>query len=332
MSKLEDIAKKASVSIATVSNILNNKDSTIPVSPKTREKVLRITRELNYRPNIYARSLRTKKSSIIGVVVWDLTDPYFSDILTGIEDVLEKAGYHLVLNNAKCQIEREKICLEKLQKLSPEGMLVIGIGQLRNKDIFSHLASETNIILIAMKTPNKNISSVTVDNFKGGFMGAEYLLKRENTQLVYITAKDMTTDEEERLQGVINAANKYNQKDRLTIVETDIGEEGGYRACKKILGRYKSPLSIFAMDDITAIGCIRAIKDKKLSIPDDVGVLGFDDLSIANFIEPRLTTIHQPRLELGRKGAELLLSTIKNKTIPAQHVILNPKIVIRKST
>jgi DNA-binding LacI/PurR family transcriptional regulator len=332
MRKLEDIAKRASVSISTVSNVLNNKRTSIPISPRTREKVLRIARELNYKPNLLARSLRTKKSSVIGVVVWDLTDPYFGSILSGIEQVLEESGYYLVLNNAKGRLDRERSCLENLRKLSVEGALVLGTGDSAGKDLFRDVSKSMDLVLVSMKPPQKNISSVTVDNFKGGVVGMEYLARRSGTRLVYVTAREMTSDEQDRRAGVIKAVERHNLTGRFAIMETDIGEEGGYKAAREVLEKFEPPLSIFAMDDITAIGCIRAIKDRKLGIPQDVAVLGFDDLSIANFIEPRLTTIHQPRFELGKKGAEILLGTIEGegeKTV--QNIILDPKIMIRES-
>jgi len=332
MSKLHDIAKRASVSISTVSNVLNNKSSSIPVSPSTREKVLRIARELNYKPNLFARSLRTKKSNIIGVIVWDLTDPYFSSILSGIEHVLEKSGYYLVLNNATAQVKRERMCLERLDEISAEGALVLGIGHHREKDLFRDIAERMKLVLVAMKASRHNISSVTVDNFKGGTLGVEYLAKQERTHLVYVTAKNMTTDEEDRLSGVLRAVESQDLAHKFSIMETDVGEEGGYEAAKKVLQTLEYPASIFAMDDITAIGCIRAIKDRKLRIPQDVAVLGFDNLSIASFIEPRLTTIHQPRFELGEKGAQILVESIETEGEQSvQDIVLEPQIVIRES-
>jgi DNA-binding LacI/PurR family transcriptional regulator len=332
MSKLDDIAKRASVSISTVSNVLNKKSTSIPISPKTKEKVLRIAKELNYKPNLFARSLRTKKSNIIGVVVWDLTDPYFSNVLSGIEHVLEESGYYLVLNNAKAQVDRERMCLEKLDKISAQGALVVGIGYHRETQLFREINQTMNLVLVATKTPEQDIGSVTVDNFKGGFLGAEYLAKQRRARLVYVTTRNMTTDEEDRLAGVLSAVKVNGLDEGFSIAETDDGEAGGYEAAKKVLEKWESPISIFAMDDIMAIGCIRAIKDRKLSIPRDVAVLGFDDLSIANFIEPRLTTIHQPRFELGKKGAEILLESVEAEgERTARNIVLNPRIVIRDS-
>ncbi len=335
MSKLEDIARRAAVSITTVSNILNNKSSSIPVSAKTREKVLRIARELDYRPNLLARSLRTRKSSIVGVIVWDLTDPYFSAILNGIEHVLEESGFYLVLNNAKSDLRREKLCLEKLGKIAAEGVLVLGIGHQLEPDLFPEMVETTrtrNVVLVAMKTPRNNLSSVTVDNFQGGMLGAEYLIEGRRGRLVYVTARRMTTDEEDRLAGVCSAAEEHGLGDGFSVIETESGEEGGYNAAAEALRRFQPPLSIFAMDDTAAIGCIRAVKDRQLEVPADVAVVGFDDLSIAGYTEPRLTTVHQPRFELGRRGAELLLESIAGKESGApRHVVLKPRIVIRES-
>ena len=338
MVKLEDIARRASVSIATVSYILNDKASNVPVSEKTREKVLRIAKELGYTPNPFARSLRTKKSNIIGVIVWDLTDPYFSTILSGVEHVLEQSGYYLVLNDANKQTEKAAGCMEKLNTISTEGVLVLGLGHAHDSEIFANLHEQMNIVSIATKSWNSNISSVYVDNFKGGYMAMDYLFSQERNRYFYVSAAELTTDEEQRLQGVQKAVQEKNYGDRFTLIEARLGEEGGYRATKRLLQKCEPPISIFAMDDITAIGCVRAIKDRGLQIPGEVAIMGFDDLSITRYIEPRLTTIRQPRFELGEKGAQLLLGLLEQKPDVqktdkrVKNVVLEPSIVVREST
>jgi DNA-binding LacI/PurR family transcriptional regulator len=332
-----DIAKKAGVSSATVSRVLNKKSSTIPISPKTRDKVLSIAKELGYLPNYMAKSLRTKKTQLVGVVLWDLTDPFFSEILSGIEQVLDEAGYNLLLTTAEANKERELVCLEKLRNFRTDGILIVGGAKSFGESKIKELGIDTRtVVLIGTRTEGADVSSITVDNITGGYIGTEYLIKRGCRSLVYIAGQEKTIDMEDRLEGVQKAIKTYDLQDRFTILEQGPGEKHGYNATAKVLKDLELPTAIFGVNDLTALGIIRAVKDRHLRVPQDVAVLGFDDLSMADYLEPRLSTVHQPRLQMGQNGAGLLLELIAKKDAgsPEEHQnrILNPKMVIRASS
>jgi LacI family transcriptional regulator len=332
-----DIAKKIGVSSATVSRVLSNTEASIPISEKTREKILAVAKELGYRPNLFAKSLRTKKTNLIGVVVWELTDPFFSEILQAIEQVLDKAGYMMLLSNAEGRTTREKFCLEKMSNFRVDGMLIVGGAETLNERELEELDLKTRrIVLVGTRSKRMDLSSVTVDNFTGGFIGAEYLIKHNRKQVIYISGTDKTVDMEDRVQGVRSAIRKYSAEDKFKILEVRRGEQEGYTAAQKILESAEIPVAIFAENDNTGLGVVRAVKDAELRIPEDVAVLGFDDLSICNYMEPRLSTVHQPRAHMGKIGAEMLVQTLNNlEEKPAADYpkeVLSPKLIIRESS
>jgi len=336
MTTMHDIAKKAGVSSATVSRVLNKKSSTIPISPKTRDKVLSIAKELGYLPNLMARSLRTKKTNTIGVVLWDLTDHYFSEILRGIEQVVDESGYNLLLTTPEANKERELVCLEKLRSFRTDGILIVGGAMSYGKEQLKKLGIDTRtVVLIGTRAENEDVCSITVDNITGGYIGAEYLIKRGCRALVYIAGREKTIDMKDRLEGVRQAIKTYGFQDRSVILDQGPGEEHGYEAAEKVLKDLELPASIFGVNDFTALGIIRAAKDRHLRIPQDVAVLGFDDLPLASYTEPRLSTIHQPRVQMGRNGTKLLLELLTQKESGSpdecQSRVLDPKMVIRES-
>ena len=328
---------RAGVSSATVSRVLNEKITSIPVSEKTKQKVLTIAKEMGYRPNLYAKSLRANRSFLIGVVVWDLADPFNSDVLLGIEQSLEHCGYYVLLITAKASLKRARLCMEKMKNLRTDGILIIGgprnIGE---KEIVELGVGTSTTVLVGTKAESTDVSSVTVDNVFGGFIGAEYLIKIGRKSITYIAGKEKESDMESRLEGAQKAIEQYGVQDSFFIINSGPGEEAGYTTTKQILAVAEFPLAIFGVNDITALGIMRAVKDSKLIIPDDVAVLGFDDLSMANYLEPRLSTIRQPRLEMGKIGAECLLTLIDRKDtgLPEKsfQMVLKASLVLRDTT
>jgi LacI family transcriptional regulator len=336
MVTMRDIAEKAGVSSATVSRILNNKSTPIAISEKTRQKVMSIAKDIGYRPNVFAQSLRTKKSYLVGLVLWDLTDPFFSEVLRGTEQVIDESGYSLLLTTAEAQKQRERLCLEKMSTFRPDGIMIVGGPKGLSDNNLSKIAIDQRpVVLVDTRAEGLQVSSVTVDNIRGGYIGAEYLINKDNRSITYISGKKKTYDIEDRLQGVRNAIAEYRVEDRFFIVEGGPGEHEGYEITEEILSRTRPPVAIFAVNDVTALGSLRACTDRGWNIPAEAAVLGFDDLSMAQYLAPRLSTVHQPRLEMGREGARRLLKILENleRGLPAEHShqILEPQLVLRES-
>ena len=334
---MSSVAKNAGVSSATVSRVMSGKHSAIPISRETREKVMAVAKKMGYQPNLLAKSLRTRRSLLVGVVLWDLTDPFFSEILRGIEQVLDQHGYNLLLTSAQGAKEREAVCLEKLMNFRADGILIVGgTKSVREDEILELGIDRGTVVLIGTRTESMDISSVTVDNVSGGYIGAEYLIRLNRGSLIYIAGEDKTVDMEDRLLGVRKAVAKHGFQDRFSVIEAGPGEQEGYEISRQILKGARLPLSVFCVSDLTALGTIRAARDNNLEIPRDVSILGFDDLSIANFLEPRLSTVHQPRLQMGRSGGELLVALINRTTEQSPdkptHEVLSPRLMVREST
>ena len=335
---MRDIAVEAGVSSSTVSRVLSRKQSSIPISKETRERVLAIAERIGYRPNVFAKSLRTKKSYLVGVVLWDLTDPFYSDILRGVEQVLDETGYTLLLTTADAERDRGRPCLEKLVDFQTDGVLIVGGPEGFCEQEIRDLGVEPGrILLVDTRAVENDISSITVDNETGGYIGAEYLIKLGHRNITYIAGKEKTIDIEDRLQGVLRAVETYQAGYRFTVVEAGPGEREGYDATVEILARATPPLALFCVNDLTALGALRAVGDSGLSIPGEVAVLGFDDLLMSGYLQPRLSTVHQPRLEMGRDGAAMLIEQIDRsgesgaENRPSRR-ILSPLLVKREST
>lgn len=349
MITMQDIAKRAGVSTATVSRVLNKHDSAIPISSDTKKKVLDIAKELGYSPNMYAKTLRTKKSMLLGLVVWDLTDFFFSDILRGIENTLHYSGYNLLLNSAEADADRERSCIARLRDLHVDGILLVGGSADSKKGFLEELGISTgSTVLIGASSQDVNINSVTVDNFTGGYIGMEYLINMRRRKLVYLAGTHKTTDMQKRLSGVRRAVEDRHSSGNFELREVGPGEKAGYEAAQDILADNSLPAAIFAVSDLTAFGVIRAVKDRELRVPEDVAVLGYDDISLATYFHPRLSTIRQPRYEMGEMGATILLESIeakKESNSPGkgpgkgpQHIgnsrqiLLSPELITRESS
>lgn len=352
MITIQDIARKAEVSTATVSRVLNKRESSIPISSETKKKVLQIAGELGYSPNIFAKSLRTKKSMLVGVVVWDLTDFFYSDILRGIENTLHTTAYNLLLNSAEANTDRKRTCLEKMRDLHADGVLLVGGTATAYRNYIDELGlNASSIVLVGTSLEEGGLNSVTVDNYTGGYIGMEYLLNRLNRRsgtFAYIAGSRMTSDMEKRLMGVERAVDDAGKREAFRVFHTGPGEQAGYDAAADLLSAAELPASIFAVSDPTAFGAIRAVQDRNLRVPEDVAVLGFDDISISTFFQPRLSTIRQPRYEMGEMGTNLLIEAMdraaEGRKEPAtgkgagkgagagtRQILLSPELTIRES-
>jgi len=332
---LKKIAKKAGVSVATASRVLNDRPSQIRISEETKKKVLKIATELDYHPNIFARSLRTRKTGIVGVIVSDITDPYFGGIIDGVEKVLNENDYYFLLSSAQNSPQKEELYLTRLRKSRVDGLLILG-GALRftNGEVKQLASSSIPIVVVGRKSPHPNISSVTVDNFTGGFLGTEHLIKLGHQDIVHIATVEPREDGKERLNGYRSAMEKYGIKDKCWIEKGDITAESGCKVMTRILKKAPTPTAVFTYNDMSALGVMRAIRDQELRIPENIAVVGFDDIPIAVHFDPALTTVRQPQEEMGRKGAKLLMRAIKenNKSNRRENIVLEAKLIIRKSS
>lgn len=327
---IKDIAALAGVSKTTVSKIINNKDDSI--SKPTRDKVLKIMKEQNYVPNKLAQSLVTKRTKTIGLLIPDIRNPFFTDISRGAEDFARKEGYNIIFCSTDEDYEREAECVSMLCEKMIDGIIFTP------SSVTSHEENRYNDLDIPMVLVDKNIESsnakgiVKVDNKNGTYEATKHLIKQGHKDILYLSGPLKNDISKERLQGYIRALEKNN----LSVKEENIVEgkyryEWAYNFIKN-LEEIKCT-AICCANDLMAIGAIQALREKKFKIPEDISIVGFDDIETAKLIDPSLTTIRQPAYEMGAKASEILINSLQNKDKESVGtIIFKPSLIIRNST
>ncbi|WP_035571543.1 LacI family DNA-binding transcriptional regulator [Halonatronum saccharophilum] len=327
------IAEIAGVSKSTVSRVINDKAG---VGDKTRKKVLEIIKDLNYQPNSFARGLANNKTKTIGLVVSDITDPFFSGFIKGVEAKAMEDNYNIMLANSHWVVEEELKCVKMFQEGRVDGVLIIS-GARDGLDVYLNdlSAKNTPVLLIDRKTDNGSIPKINVDNFSGAYMGVKYLLDLGHKKVACIKGDDVASSgaSVDRVLGYKKALNDFGINNEI-IVPGYFEVEDAYKATHNLLEEQKDITAIFYLSDMMAIGGLKAIRERGLKVPDDISVLGCDDIELASLINPPLTTLRQPRYEMGYKGMGALISILEetNKRINHKDISFNMELVIREST
>ncbi len=327
---MKDIAKFAGVSTTTVSKILNNKDKDI--SNATRERVLNLIEEHNYRPNKIAKSLVTKKTNTIGLVIPDIRNPFFPELARGAEDKANEKGYNIIFCNTDDDSDKEEKYINMLVEKMVDGIVFTAASE-REKGFEGKKKFSVPIVLVDRDIDIDGIiGKVTVDNFMGGYEGTKHLLQLGHERILYLSGPLVNKTGSDRLKGYKKALNEFNvELKEEYIKEGNYKSEWGYKVINDI-GNELKYTSVFCGNDLIAIGAIKALKEMKLDVPNDVSVVGFDDIYMANLIDPELTTIRQPNYEMGYKAIEILIDAIENKEKTIKHIDLATQLVVRKST
>lgn len=333
---IKEIARLAEVSTATVSMILNKKDQNI--SPSTRERVLSIAEENNYIPNNAARSLVTRHTRTIGLIMPDIVNPFFPEIARGAEDRASQSRYSIIYCNTDDNLKREDACIDILTEKMVDGIIFTHSADREGSEGFRRCRVPIILIDRDYDIPNV-IGKVLVDNTKASHMGVNYLLDMGYTKIAYIAGPMHTRTARDRLEGYKKALTDRQIDYKAEYVK--IGEyksQWGWEAAKAFLSEKISFDAIFCGNDLIAIGAIKALKEEGLKVPEDIGIMGFDDIYMSSIMEPALTTIKQPNYEMGYRAAELLINAIESKKPEAigrigktDTVILDTELTIRQS-
>ncbi|MBK9096660.1 MAG: LacI family DNA-binding transcriptional regulator [bacterium] len=324
---IKEIAAEAKVSIATVSRALNNDPR---VTKERRSQISRIAKRLEYRPNLLARNFARKKSNLVGLILPEISDEYFTEIIKGVDEtVFSQNLFTLVASSHKYKsLENEIITLIKNSLISG---LILLVSNLDEK-LFSILSkSHLPVVVINSNNRFKKFDRVGIDNYQGSYSMTTYLINKKHYDfLAHITGPLDNDDAQLRRSGFIDACKKYKMK--YIIEEGDFSREGGFAACKNLLDRSKPPKVIFAANDMMAIGCYDYLKQSNIQIPREVGVVGFDDIFVSQYLTPPLTTVKVNIEEVGKKAAELLLRKMQSTNGIQSSVINIPtELVIRES-
>ncbi|XJZ26707.1 LacI family DNA-binding transcriptional regulator [Bacillota bacterium Lsc_1132] len=322
-----DVAEKAGVSIATVSKVLNN---TGRISEETRKKVIKIMRELEYQPSSVAAALTGKQTFTIGVLVPDISNPFFADVARALENNAREMGYAIILCNTDYQIEREKDYLELLLKKQVDGIIIAtepedwkAYKNLQKKNV-PHL-------MFSIDSPGFSSHVVTTDDTRGGYMAGRYLLDKGHSEIAVIAEQNRVSGRM-RLEGFKQslADEGINLKNHYTIHAMSKIDEAKV-AARKILSLENRPTAVFASTDLIASILINEARKANVRIPQDLSIIGFDNTIYAEIADPGLTTIAQPIPELAHYAIDQLLKLIKNPKIPQQRIMLSPMLVERNS-
>lgn len=337
MAGIKDVAEKAGVSISTVSNVING---TKYVSDELKIKINQAIAELQYEVDPVARSLKSKKTRNIGVVITNISRIFFPQVIKGIQDSAIKHGYNLTFCNTNDSFEDEKKFVQMLESTWVDGIILDSVSDINDTEYFKYLSTLGNdkkpipVVSIERQADTYGIDSVVVNNAYGGSLATRHLIECGCRKVGFITGPLYSCVIQDRMNGYKNELGKAEleiSSDR--IVEGDFSPLSGYHAMKQILLKGIDIEGVFAANDQMAIGAIKAIKENGIRIPEDIKVIGFDNTFIASIVQPSLTTINVPKYKMGDTAVHLLVKRIeKNSSQAAETVELPINLILRQST
>jgi len=325
-----DVAREAGVSMATVSRVVNGNPN---VKPMTRKKVLGAIERLGYRPNAVARGLASKKTTTVGVIIPDISSLFFSELARGIEDIATMYKYNIILCNSDQRLEKELQLINTLLEKQVDGLLFMG-AEIKEDHLQALTSTQVPTVLAATRDADNKLPSVTIDHFQAAYDATQALVQRGHKRIGMITGPMS-----DPLGGLMRYEGyKQALKDAGVKVEEELVAHGnlfyesGLSHTKEFLKLKQPPTAIFAANDEMAIGAIHAVQDSGLHVPNDVEVIGHDNIRLTEMVRPRLTSVVQPMYDIGAVAMRLLTKYMNNEPVE-QHVVLLPhRIEYREST
>lgn len=325
MATIKDVAKLAGVAVSTASYALNNSDK---ISLATKQRVEEAAKTLNYQKNGFASDLKREKTNTIALILSDLSGPYYSELIKGVQDVATSNGYDLIACSSIGG--RQSTAFKFLREKRVDGAIILA------HNIDDEIAIESAregfpLVFLDRKLENDNIYEVEVDNEDGGFMATEYLIKQGNKEIAYVSGPSNSFDSYQRFTGYTRALQHYGMCFHSKWkISGDFTREGGYRATKLLIAQKKLPEAIFYANDEMAIGALEAFAENGINVPGDVSIIGFDDIDISEYVSPPLTTISQPKYEVGALAVHLIFQVLEGEHVD-HHYKLHTKLVERNS-
>jgi len=329
MPTISEIAQKANVSRTLVSRVLNNKSG---VSPENRERILAVIQECNYVPNALARSLVMQKTQTIGVVMDDLCDNFFFDLISGLQDSGELLGYNVLFCSGRSNMDIKLKYVDYFAHGRTDGVIAYG-SNLVDDQLFRNFVVKTpNFVLIEGDLPNTKINNVLLNNFSGAYRATEHLIKMGYHKIIHLTGDMNYKVSLDRLNGFVKAMRDYSIPiEQDTIVYADFDEDMAHEQMNKRILAGNIPDACFAGADKTAFGAIRAMYEHNLTTPGDIAIIGFDgdEPDSRDILFPQLTTMRQPLYDMGFEGMKLLIHIIENPMAEPQTKMFEPEFIIR---
>ncbi|MFJ5762339.1 LacI family DNA-binding transcriptional regulator [Neobacillus sp. NPDC093182] len=327
MANIQQVAKRAGVSVATVSRVLNGQNT---VSAKTRMKVEEAIKKLNYEPSLLGRNLRTSESRLLLILIPTISNPFYLEIIKGIEQVAISQNYNILLCETDSNPEKENIYFDLVRKKMADG--IISMDPAVNVETLKKLAENYAIIQCSEYEDCTGIPYVTIDNEEASYRAVKHLIQIGHNKIALINADEKYLFARQRKMGYKRALeeNGITLKNEYIIPAQQLGFENGQHAMKKILNLQDRPTAVFAVSDLLAIGALKEINAAGLHVPNDIAVVGFDKIDFSNMTNPTLTTIAQPMHKMGTVAARMLIEKIKGEEV--ESIILDHELVIREST
>ncbi len=331
MVSLQQVADRAKVSIATVSRVLNKSDKVVP---RTRATVEQALRELGYRPSRVARRLRMKdgRAHLVGLIIPDIQNPFYAEIARGVEDTAYANQYALLLCNSDENLEKERFYLQVMRDESVDGIVLPPFDE-TDEAVIEMVKTGMPIVCVDRSLAKTRTDLVEVDNYQGAFEAVTHLLDKGHTQIGLIEGRTQVSTSRERRRGYLDAlAGRKTAARKELMLAGDFKQESGRVLAHQLLDLRRPPTALFVGNNLMAVGALAALHQRRVRVPDDVAVVGFDDLPWAEALDPPLTVVHQPAYAVGVQAMELLLKRILEPNRPPVTVRLRPELIIRRST
>ena len=329
MVTIKDVAKRANVSITTVSRVINETEHS--VSPETRERVLRAIQELGFSPNALARGLHRNETRTIGLIIPDISNPYYPSIVRGVEDEAQAQGYTIILANTYRSKEKITKYLNVFREKRVDGIIFTGGGVARDA-ADENFFEQSNIAAVVIgKSRNAKLPSVQVNNVQAAREACEYLIQKGHKKIATITGPGNSITAVDRLEGYYQALkhNGIEIREEL-IIQGNFEFDSGYQAVDVLLEKDKDITAIFAHNDMMAIGAMKALAEKGLRVPDDIAIIGFDNIPLSLYVTPGLSTVTVPVYEMGRTSMKILADLLAKVEV-SRITTLPTKLTLRQS-
>jgi len=326
---IKQVAARAGVSIKTVSRVING---SVYVSEAARRRVARAIAQLNYRPNALARGLVTGRSRSIGLVIADIANPFFPPMVRAIEDAAAARGYNVILCDTDEDADRERGAISVLLERKVDG-LILSASRVPEAFLRQLAVDRVPLVVVNRVVRHPRIAAVLVDSVAGGRLATEHLLAMGHRRIAYLAGPCASFSNRSRLRGYRQALARAGlpfDPDLVAGGATSLA--AGREAMRVLLGLDRPPTAVFAFDDLMALGALEELRRRGLRVPGDVAIVGFDDIDLAAFVDPPLTTVAQPKVEMGRLAATRLLDMVEGKSSAARRIVtLAPQLVVRHS-
>jgi len=331
---IHDIAKMAGVSSATVSRVLSN--STYPVSAANREKILRIAKETNYVPNLLGKQLKTNTNMTLAAIIPSITNPFYSSVVLGIEEIARENRYQVLLCNSLQDARLEDEYVKSIFEKQVKGLIISSLSA-DTKLLKRYIAKGLHVVALDQKLEEEGILQIKFDYRKGGYLAATHLIESGHRRIAYVTSPLDRPSRRSICHGYEEALREHGLAPTIQIAESEEIYDGVYefdngkRLTRRLLELSDRPTAILACNDMTAVGVMNELMAAGVQVPRDMSVMGFDDIAFSRMTVPPLTTVKQPDYEMGRLACQFLMDRLSGKPMPQMEIMLQPKLVIRES-